>query len=46
MKKIILILIIISFFYLIAWPIPIDPVKWSPQTAPDLEEEYTVNNYI
>jgi len=34
------------FFYLIAWPVPIDPVKWSPPPAPNLIEEYTINNYL
>ena len=38
--------ILIFFIYLIAWPIPIDPVAWTPQSAPNLEGNYSINNFL
>ena len=32
--------------YLIAWPVPIDPVAWQPPLAPQLEGQYAINNYL
>ena len=39
-------LIIVIVLYLIAWPVPIDPVAWQPPLAPQLEGQYAVNDYL
>ena len=44
--KYFLIIFFILFLYLVAWPIPIDPVAWTPLSAPDLKGEYAINDYL
>ena len=39
-------LIFLMVLYLIAWPVPIDPVTWQPPPAPALEGQYAVNDYL
>ena len=39
-------LIFLMVLYLIAWPVPIDPVTWQPYPAPALEGQYAVNDYL
>ena len=31
--------------YMVAWPVPVDPVAWKPPEAPALEGPYAVNTY-
>lgn len=45
-SKYILIVFLILFFYLVAWPIPIDPVAWTPPPAPELKGQYAINDYL
>ncbi len=49
MKKIIkllAILIVLVIVYLLIWPVPIDPVAWTPPEAPVLEGQYAANDYL
>ena len=49
MKKItkyFFIVVVIICAYLTGWPIPIDPVSWNVPSAPKLENEYSINNYL
>ena len=39
-------LIFAMVLYLIAWPVPIDPVAWQPLPAPQLEGQYAINDYL
>ena len=39
-------LIFVMVLYLIAWPVPIDPVAWQPPPAPQLEGQYMINDYL
>ena len=39
-------LIVLMVLYLIAWPVPFDPVAWQPPPAPALEGQYAVNEYL
>jgi len=39
-------LIFVMVMYLIAWPVPIDPVAWQPHPAPQLEGQYAINDYL
>ena len=32
--------------YLIAWPVPIDPVEWQPEPAPPLTGSYAPNRAL
>ena len=45
-SKYILALFLVLFLYLVAWPVPIDPVAWTPPSAPNLKGEYAVNDYL
>ena len=45
-SKYFLILLLIGLIYLIAWPIPIDPVSWEVPVAPELKGEYLINDYL
>ena len=42
----VLILFLILVLYLIAWPIPINPISWTPLPAPELKEKYAINDYL
>ena len=42
----VLILFLILVLYLIAWPIPINPISWTPLPAPELKEKYAINDYF
>ena len=44
--KYFLVIFLILFLYLVTWPIPIDPVAWTPLSAPDLKGEYAINDYL
>ena len=44
--KYLLVLFIILILYLVAWPIPIDPVAWTPPPAPELKGKYAINDYL
>ena len=44
--KYFLVIFLILFLYLVTWPIPIDPVAWTPPPAPDLKGEYAINDYL
>lgn len=49
MKKIgvvLLLLVAAGVVYLLAWPVPIDPVAWTPPPAPALEGPYAVNDKL
>jgi len=49
MKKIIKLLgivIVLLIIYLLTWPVPIDPVAWTPPEAPALEGQYAANDYL
>jgi sugar lactone lactonase YvrE len=46
MRKMFLLFLLFIFIYLIAWPIQIHPVAWSPALAPQLKNEYAINNYL
>lgn len=39
-------LLTILVIYLIFWPVPIEPVAWTPPPAPKLEGSYTVNDAL
>jgi sugar lactone lactonase YvrE len=39
-------LIFFGIFYLLFWPVSIDPVAWSPPAAPKLEGRYAVNDKL
>jgi len=44
--KYILILFTILVLYLVAWPVPINPVSWTPPLAPELQGKYAINDYL
>ena len=39
-------LLILLFAYLLVWPVPIDPVAWTPPTAPELSGIYAQNSEL
>lgn len=39
-------LIFFGIFYLLFWPVSIDPVAWTPPQAPKLEGPYALNNKL
>ena len=41
-----LVLFLILFLYLVAWPIPINPIAWTPLSAPELKGKYAINDYL
>ena len=45
-SKYILALFLVLFLYLVGWPVPIDPIAWTPPSAPNLKGEYAVNDYL
>lgn len=44
--KILLLLIAAAALYLLFWPVPIDPVAWTPPPAPALEGDYALNDKL
>ncbi len=49
MKKTLLTLLalfVLLVLYLLAWPVPVDPVAWTPPAAPALEGDYAPNTYL
>ncbi len=46
MKRILLVLLALLVLYLLVWPVPVDPVAWTPQAPPALEGDYTPNTYL
>lgn len=44
--KIFGILIGLLIIYLLLWPVPIDPVAWTPSEAPPLEGQFAINDYL
>ena len=49
MKKTLLTLLalfVLLVLYLLAWPVPVDPVAWTPPPAPALEGDYAPNTYL
>lgn len=49
MKRIIFVLIVavgLAVLYLLAWPVPIEPVAWNTPTAPAPEGVYAPNDYL
>lgn len=47
-RAIVFILIVVAVLvaYFLLWPVPIDPVAWSPQQDPGLTGPYAANNYL
>ena len=48
-KRLLLLLVVaiaIIIAYLLLWPVPIDPVAWTPPTAPSLTGTYQQNNKL
>src|ERR1041385_1395050 len=41
-----LVIIILAVAYLLIWPVPINPVAWSPPPAPELSGMYTQNSEL
>ena len=39
-------LIVLLLFYLLLWPVPIDPVAWTPSEPPGLSGVYSENNLL
>lgn len=39
-------LFVIVILYLLLWPVPIDPVAWTPPTAPSLTGQFQANNLL
>ncbi len=39
-------LFVLLLGYLLAWPVPVDPVAWTPPSAPALEGDYAPNTYL
>ena len=39
-------LIVLTTAYLLAWPVSIDPVAWTPPAAPALDGDYAPNTYL
>ena len=49
MKKILLTLcalFVLAVLYLLLWPVPIDPVAWTPPPPPALDGDYAPNSYL
>lgn len=46
MKKILPAFFVLLALYLLAWPVPVDPVAWTPPAAPALEGDYAPNTYL
>ncbi len=46
MKKILLALLVVLLAYLLAWPVPVDPVAWQPPPPPALEGPYAPNTFL
>lgn len=44
--KSILLFLLVCLFYLLLWPVPIDPVKWDSPEPPLMEGVYTQNEYL
>jgi sugar lactone lactonase YvrE len=41
-----LLLVFLSFLYLLLWPVNINPIAWTPPTAPALDGPYAVNDRL
>jgi len=39
-------LVVLLLLYLLLWPVPIEPVAWTPPEQPGLTGSYTENNYL
>ena len=39
-------LFVLLVFYLVLWPVPIEPQAWTPPAAPKLEGDYAVNDKL
>lgn len=46
LKPLLLLLILALFGYLLFWPVPIDPVAWTPPRAPDYTGPYAPNEAL
>jgi sugar lactone lactonase YvrE len=46
LMKAVLGLMVLGLAYLLAWPVPIDPVAWTPPPAPPLAGAYAVNDAL
>ena len=44
--RVLLLLIIVLIAYLVLWPVPINPVAWTPPTAPELTGIYAQNSEL
>ena len=40
------VLLVILVLYLLLWPVPIDPIAWSPPLAPPLTGQYQSNSLL
>lgn len=43
---VIIVLFILLSLYLLLWPVPIEPVAWTPPEAPELSGSFAKNNYL
>ena len=49
MKRILLTLfalLVVLVAYLLAWPVPIEPIAWTPSVPPALDGDYAPNRYL
>jgi sugar lactone lactonase YvrE len=49
MKRILIALLLLLasvVVYLLVWPVPVDPIVWTPQPAPALDGDYAPNTYL
>ena len=44
--SVIVVLLVLVSLYLLLWPVPIEPVAWTPPEAPGLTGPYTENNLL
>jgi sugar lactone lactonase YvrE len=44
--RVVIALIVLSLAYLILWPVPINPIAWTPPTAPELTGVYAQNSEL
>src|ERR1700761_2335957 len=46
LKPFLLLIVLLLFGYLLFWPVPIDPVAWTPPKAPDYSGPYAPNDAL
>jgi len=46
LRYVIMVLVVVLLLYLLLWPVPIDPVAWTPPKNPGLTGPYAENNML